>query len=86
MHMGILLYFLYDESPEQRRTRRLVDGSISIFVAGLKIARLPGFRAVPRKVLTVLTDAGVVPSTEELAAAASDVASLTAPTFDAVTR
>jgi AcrR family transcriptional regulator len=83
MHMGILLYFLYDESPDQRRTRRLVDGSVSIFVAALKIARLPGFRAIPRKVLALLTDAGVVPRAEELAAATTDVASLT---LDAETR
>lgn len=77
MHMGILLYFLYDESADQRRTRRLVDGSVSIFVAALKVARLPGFRAIPRKVLTVLSDAGIVPSADELSAAATDVVSRT---------
>jgi AcrR family transcriptional regulator len=83
MHMGILLFFLYDDSPDQRRTRRLVDGSVSIFVAALKIARLPGFRAIPRKVLDVLTDAGVVPSVEEMTAATTDLSSLT---LDAETR
>ena len=73
MHMGILLYFLYDESPGQRRTRKLVDGSVSIFVAGLKVARLPGFRAIPKKVLALLRDAGLVPTEEAMAAARPDV-------------
>ena len=76
MHMGILLYFLYDESPGQRRTRRLVDGSASLFVTGLKLLRLPGIRAISRKVLAVLTDAGVVPSAEAIAAATIDPALL----------
>jgi AcrR family transcriptional regulator len=83
MHMGILLFFLYDESADQRRTRRLVDGSVSIFVSGLKLAKLPGVRAIPRKILAVLADAGVVPTPAELAAAISDPSSLT---FDAERR
>jgi AcrR family transcriptional regulator len=77
MHMGILLYFLYDDSPGQRRTRQLVSGSVAIFVAALKIARLPGFRAIPRKILAVLSEAGVVPSAKELAAFGDDLASFT---------
>ena len=76
MHMGIMLYFLYDESPNQRRTRKLVDGSVSIFVTGLKLAKLPGVRVVPRKILAVLADAGVVPSDEEMAAALLELPSL----------
>jgi AcrR family transcriptional regulator len=75
MHMGILLYFLYDDSPGQRRTRSLVDGSVAIFVASLKLARLPGIRAIPRKILTLLSDAGLVPSAEEIAAFSADPSS-----------
>jgi AcrR family transcriptional regulator len=72
MHMGILLFFLYDDSPNQRRTRRLVDGSVAIFAASLKVARLPGFRAIPRRVLALLSEAGLVPSADEIAAYGTD--------------
>lgn len=76
LHMGILLFFLYDASPGQQRTRRLVDGSVAAVATVLRIAKLPGFRAVPRKALAVLSDAGLVPTADEVAAAA-DRSSLT---------
>jgi hypothetical protein len=41
LHMGVLLYFLYDTSEGQRRTRRLVDGSIDLTVSLLKLVKLP---------------------------------------------
>jgi AcrR family transcriptional regulator len=75
MHMGITLYFLYDDSPDYRRTRRLVEGSVAIFVASLKISRLPGLRAIPRKILTVLSEAGVVPTAKEIAAFSGELSS-----------
>ena len=71
MHMGILLFYLYDTSPNQQRTRKLVNGGISVFSTALKIARLPGFRIIPRKVFKVLTDAGLVPSAEDVASAST---------------
>src|SRR5258705_1429181 len=30
LHMGILLYFLYDTSPDQQRTRRLIDADADL--------------------------------------------------------
>jgi AcrR family transcriptional regulator len=41
LHMGVLLYFLYDTSEGQTRTRRLVDGSIDLTVSLLKLVKLP---------------------------------------------
>jgi AcrR family transcriptional regulator len=41
LHMGVLLYFLYDTSEGQTRTRRLVDGSMDLTVSLLKLMRLP---------------------------------------------
>jgi AcrR family transcriptional regulator len=41
LHMGVLLYFLYDTSEGQMRTRRLVDGSIDLTVSLLKLVKLP---------------------------------------------
>jgi AcrR family transcriptional regulator len=41
LHMGVLLYFLYDKSEGQTRTRRLVDGSMDLTVSLLKLMKLP---------------------------------------------
>ena len=41
LHMGVLLYFLYDTSEGQARTRRLVDGSMDLTVSLLKLVKLP---------------------------------------------
>jgi AcrR family transcriptional regulator len=68
LHMGILLFFLYDQSASQQRTRKLVDRSVALFVWILKATKLPGLRALPRKGLDVLTEAGLVPSAEEISA------------------
>jgi AcrR family transcriptional regulator len=64
LHMGVLLYFLYDKSEEQQRTRRLVDGSIALTVSLLKLVRLPLLAPVlgpvQRRVVGLLADAGLV--------------------------
>jgi AcrR family transcriptional regulator len=67
MHMGLLLYFLYDESPKQRRTRLLTDGAVELFVRSLSLVKLPILRPVRKRVTTLLTDAGLVPDAEALA-------------------
>jgi AcrR family transcriptional regulator len=41
LHMVVLLYFLYDRSEGQTRTRRLVDGSMDLTVSLLKLVKLP---------------------------------------------
>lgn len=66
LHMGLLLYLLYDGSPEQRRTHRLADGAIDLFLAAMKLARLPVFRPIRTRVATLLSDAGLVPSPAEV--------------------
>jgi AcrR family transcriptional regulator len=66
MHMGVLLYFLYDTSPAQQRTRRLVDNGIDLFLVALKLGRLPIFGGFRRQVLRMLTDAGLVPTTHQM--------------------
>lgn len=60
LHMGMLLYFLYDASPNLRRTRRLADGSIELTVSFLKLARLPLLRPARRGVMDLLRDAGLL--------------------------
>jgi len=63
LHMAILLYFIYDDSPEQQQTRRLVDGVLTLLVRMLSLAKLPVLKPVRGSVLTLLRDAGLLPET-----------------------
>jgi AcrR family transcriptional regulator len=64
LHMGTILYFIYDESPEQQRTRRLVDGVITLLVRVLALAKLPLLKPVRGRALALLRDAGLLPESE----------------------
>jgi AcrR family transcriptional regulator len=61
LHMGILLYFLYDASPGQRRTRKLIDAAVDFIVSVRRIVTSPLLRPVRRRVLTILRDAELLP-------------------------
>ena len=61
LHMGILLYFIYDDSPEQQRTRRLVDGVLTLLVRLLALARLSVLKPVRGSLLALLRDSGLLP-------------------------
>jgi AcrR family transcriptional regulator len=67
MHMGLLLYFLYDDSPRQRRTRQLTDGAVDLFTRSLTLTKLPLLRPVRKRIAALLTDAGLVPGAELIA-------------------
>lgn len=58
-HMGILLYFLYDKSPQQKRTRALVDRGTQLLMGFLRIAKNPLLRPIRRKTLDFLHDSGL---------------------------
>ena len=60
LHMGILLYFLYDTSPHERRTRKLIDASVDFVVAVKRLATLPLLRPMRRRVMGILEDAGLL--------------------------
>jgi AcrR family transcriptional regulator len=60
LHMGILLYFLYDESGNQRRTRALVDASIDFVVLARRFVTNPLLKPLRRRVVSVLQDAGLL--------------------------
>ena len=59
LHMLLLLYFLYDDSPEQSRTHRLADSGISLFVRMLTLARLPLLKPFRGGLFALLRDAGL---------------------------
>jgi AcrR family transcriptional regulator len=62
LHMGVLLFFVYDASPDQRRTRRLIDATVDLAVDLRRIVTSPLLRPVRRRLLGILGDAGLLPA------------------------
>ena len=60
LHMGVLLYFLYDESEHQRRTRRLIDAAVDFVVDMRRLATSALLRPLRRRVMNILRDAGLL--------------------------
>jgi len=60
LHMGILLFFLFDDSPKQRRTRKLIDASVEFVVDVRRIATSALLRPMRRRVMNILRDAGLI--------------------------
>src|SRR6267378_1262591 len=62
LHLGAILFFIYDESAEQRRTRALVNGVLDLVAQFLKLTSAPVvrtfFEPFQRKLLGVLKQAG----------------------------
>ena len=52
--------FLYDESPNQRRTRKLIDASVDFVVDVKRLVTSPLLRPMRRRVMTILRDAGLL--------------------------
>ena len=51
--MGLTLFWLYDHSQGQRRTKRLIDGTLDLVVRLIQLSSLP-LMGVPRKRLIAL--------------------------------
>jgi AcrR family transcriptional regulator len=60
LHTGVLLYYIYDDSPQQKRTRDFVDGTLALLVHFLSLVKLPFLRPVRGGVLSLLRDAGLL--------------------------
>ena len=60
LHMGILLYFLYDDTPNLTRTRKLVDGAMDFVVRMLPVMRFPLFKPIRSRLASLLDEAGLV--------------------------
>ena len=65
LHMGILLFFLYDNSSNQRRTRALIDAAVDFAVDVRRIATSALLRPMRRRVINILRDAGLLLDTGE---------------------
>jgi len=61
LQMGLLVMFLYDGSPEQRRTRRLADGALDLTLKLLGLAKLSVLKPVRRKILALLRESELLP-------------------------
>ena len=61
LHMGLLLFFLHDSSPGQRRTIAHTAGAVDLIVPALKVLRLPVLRPLRRRLITLLDDAKLIP-------------------------
>jgi AcrR family transcriptional regulator len=60
LHMGILLYFLYDASPHGKRTRKLIDAAVDFVVGVKRLAASPFLRPMRRRVMNILREAGLL--------------------------
>jgi AcrR family transcriptional regulator len=56
--MGLVLFWIYDESEDQRRTRLLIDKSLDLVVTTIKIARLAVMAPLRKKALEILAALG----------------------------
>jgi AcrR family transcriptional regulator len=52
--MGVVLFWVYDRSPDQRRTRRLIDGAVPLVDRLVGLSRLRVLRPAMRQVLNLL--------------------------------
>lgn len=62
LHMGVLLYFVYDASPSAQRTRRLIDAAVDFAVDVRRLAASALLRPFRRRVLGILRDAELLPA------------------------
>ena len=62
MHIGILLYLLYDKSPAQQHTRKLTGMATDFTVRMISVAKIPIFRPVRRTLRGILQEAGFLPA------------------------
>lgn len=53
-HMGIILFWLYDRSPGQQRTEKLLEKSLGLLVSLLKISGLPLMKPLRKTALELV--------------------------------
>jgi AcrR family transcriptional regulator len=53
-YMGVVLYWVHDRSPEQIRTRKLIDGAVPLVDRLVGLSRLRVLRPVTRQVLDLI--------------------------------
>jgi AcrR family transcriptional regulator len=64
LQMGLLILYIYDESPKQQRTRRLMEGALDLTVRMLSLAKFSALKPIRSKVLSLLVDNDLLPDFE----------------------
>lgn len=64
-HMGILLYFIYDQSPDQSRTRQLIDGVTRLIVRVLGLAKMAIMKPLRGSLISLLRETELFPSAHQ---------------------
>lgn len=54
--MGLILFWLFDDSPSQRRTKRLTEGSLDLVVRLIQISSLPFMSPLRKRVIALVRD------------------------------
>lgn len=54
--MGMILFWIYDRSPEREATRRFIDRTTDVIATALRVASNPLMRPLRRKVLDLVRD------------------------------
>lgn len=57
LSMGLVLYFIHDESPKQEKTRQLIDDSVALVTAMMPV--VPLLAPASSSVMSVLRNAGL---------------------------
>ncbi|NMO55977.1 TetR/AcrR family transcriptional regulator [Actinoplanes sp. TBRC 11911] len=52
--MGVILFWVHDKSPGQRRTRRLIDGVVPLIDRLVRLSRIPVLKPALRQVLALI--------------------------------
>jgi AcrR family transcriptional regulator len=59
--LGVILYFIHDESPKSAKTWRLADGAVDALAPLLPLMGLPEVQPLRERALGVLREAGLFP-------------------------
>jgi hypothetical protein len=52
--MGLLLFWIYDRSPQQRRSRQLLDATLGVVVTLIRLSNLPLLKPARTSVLRII--------------------------------
>ena len=66
LHMGILIFFIYDNSRAQHRTRKLTDGALDLVVGMIRLVKSPLLKPVRGKLLALLREVDLLPQPQHL--------------------
>lgn len=53
-YMGVVLFWVYDRSPGQARTRQLIDGAVPLVDRLVQLSRLRVLRPVTQQVVSLI--------------------------------